>query len=286
MAQAEYKRAPRTSGRRKSMVLTFMVLLLCLACFALGVLVGGSGSKPLDAKDKLVNATSADAPAAVPATVRVSPAAQPEENQVLKATAQRAPTKLGLGGTVEREAAVQAESMEAAAREVVAERVAAAVEDALIEKPVTRETPLGSGINLRKKSEVSADFAADVVGSKASIPAANAVSASAALQDRSGKSAVGGATPPPLEATPKGGKGGAYVVQLASFRRDVDAQHLAQKLKADFPVYVRQVDLADKGQWFRVLAGPVTERAEADMLKQKMKERAGIEGFVKKHSEI
>ncbi|MDY0211863.1 MAG: SPOR domain-containing protein [Desulfuromonadaceae bacterium] len=266
MTQAEYKRVPRTSGRRKLMVLASMVLLLCLACFGLGLMVGGSSLKTSDSKSKPVSAT-----------VRVGTVAQPGERHALKAEAQRGNSaRSGAGDTTDSKAATQADGVSAAEREAAAERVAAAVEDALIEKPVVRETPLGSGINLRKKSGTSADPAAE-----GALPSASA----SAVQNVSGKGTVAVSASSPPKATLKGTKGGSYVVQIAAFRRDADAQRLAQKLKTDFPVYVHQVDLADKGQWFRVLAGPVTERAEADLLKQKVKEKAGIEGFVKKHSE-
>lgn len=265
MTQAEYKHAPRNSGRRKLMVLTSMVLLLCLACFALGVMVGSSGLKAQNEKGQPASAASADMSTPTPAPVRISPAGQAADVQALKPEVQEA----AAGG----KAAAQTEEVDGVNREAAAARVAAAVEAALIEKPVVRETPLGSGINLRQKSGAGAASAADALGSDAS-PSAAKAEEKAVVATASSASKVAA----------KGDNGEGYVVQIAAFRRDADAQRLAQKLKADFPVYVHQVNLADKGQWFRVLVGPVAKRTEADTLRQKVKEKAGIEGFVKKHS--
>lgn len=286
MTQAEYKREPRTSGRQKSMALTAMVLFLCLASFALGVMVGGSGSETSDVKNKSASATSADVPTTVPAiapaTVRVSPVVQPGEMAVPETETQEDGTPSETDSVTEAKAVMPAEDVDALKKEATATRVAAAVEAPLLEKSVTRETPLGSGINLRKKTDTSITFAEkeNLDTSTSDIKEVTAP----AVQDSPTKATVAKRASTSSKTAATAAKRGGYVVQVAAFRRDTDAQHLAQKLKADFPVYVRQVDLADKGQWFRVLVGPASERSEADMLKQKVKNKAGVEGFVKKYT--
>ncbi len=282
MTQAEYKRAPRTAGRRKLMILTSMVLLLCLACFGIGVMVGGSGSKQLDSNLERVSTTL---PVAAPVTVtgRISSAGQFEVTQAHR-TEKTLVEDQGAKITAESISEAQDKAAYAAERESRAERVAAAVEAVLVEKPVVRDIPLGSGINQRKTSDVNA-------GSKAE--GEEPVVANSVAQGKAGERGTAGtvevkpvkvaASAPAVVAQRTSGE--SYVVQVAAFRRDADAQSLAQKLKANFPVYVRQINLADKGQWFRVLVGPVPERTEADILKQKVKEKSGVEGFVKKYSD-
>jgi cell division septation protein DedD len=65
-----------------------------------------------------------------------------------------------------------------------------------------------------------------------------------------------------------------YQIQVASFRLKAEASRFQKTLfNAGFPAFVRSVDLAEKGNWFRVYAGPysskdIAEKAQADIHKQ------------------
>ncbi|MDX8404770.1 MAG: SPOR domain-containing protein [Mariprofundus sp.] len=55
-----------------------------------------------------------------------------------------------------------------------------------------------------------------------------------------------------------------YKIQVASLRNRQDADALQQKLsKSGFRAVVQSADLGEKGQWFRVYAGPYINKAEA-----------------------
>jgi cell division septation protein DedD len=79
------------------------------------------------------------------------------------------------------------------------------------------------------------------------------------------------ATPPAETAALAAAAGGAFAVQLASLTSESDATRAGASLKAQYAdqlgaldLFVRGVDLgADKGTWYRVLAGPFAERAAA-----------------------
>jgi cell division septation protein DedD len=65
-----------------------------------------------------------------------------------------------------------------------------------------------------------------------------------------------------------------YQIQVASFRAKVDAFRLQKKLfNAGFSAFIHSVDLAEKGEWYRVYAGPysskdIAEKAQAEIHKQ------------------
>lgn len=65
-----------------------------------------------------------------------------------------------------------------------------------------------------------------------------------------------------------------YQIQVASFRAKAEASGFQKKLfNAGFSAFIRSVDLAEKGEWYRVYAGPysskdIAEKAQADIHKQ------------------
>ena len=65
-----------------------------------------------------------------------------------------------------------------------------------------------------------------------------------------------------------------YQIQIASFRLKAEASRFQTKLfNAGFSAFIRSVDLAEKGNWFRVYAGPystkdIAEKAQVDIQKQ------------------
>lgn len=82
------------------------------------------------------------------------------------------------------------------------------------------------------------------------------------------------ATTPSAEPTPAADPAGAFAVQLASLASEAEASHIGAILKSKhadllgkFDLLVRRVDLgADKGVWYRVLAGPFAARDDATQL--------------------
>jgi len=65
-----------------------------------------------------------------------------------------------------------------------------------------------------------------------------------------------------------------YQIQVASFRLKAEASRFQKKLfNAGFSAFIRSIDLAEKGNWFRVYAGPyssidIAEKAQAEIHKQ------------------
>jgi cell division septation protein DedD len=83
------------------------------------------------------------------------------------------------------------------------------------------------------------------------------------------------ATPPPAEPpTPAVDPAGAFAVQLASLASEAEASHIGDILKSKhadllgkFDLIVRRADLgAEKGVWYRILAGPFAARDAATQL--------------------
>lgn len=112
--------------------------------------------------------------------------------------------------------------------------------------PKGEETPLGSGINPPPATEEPAPKEAPAVeSSKPDGPAATQSKAAATVMD----------TP---VAKPKAPAvtSGEYVVQVASFKSQPDAQTLQTRLLGKgHRAFLQRVDLGDKGVWVRVYVG-------------------------------
>ena len=75
-------------------------------------------------------------------------------------------------------------------------------------------------------------------------------------------------------------RAGGWAVQLAAMGREGDANALRDKLRAaGFDGYVDTVN-ANGRQWWRVRAGPQTQRADADRVRDQIKAKLGIGGDV------
>lgn len=264
MTQAEYRR-PRSSGRGKMLVIAILVLVLCLACFALGIMVGGSGSE--DSSLQVRDETSS------PVSVRATP----------ESRATMSDPKGGKGEDLtRRQKSAPLQVLEPVEQRVEAEPLNAeedsAGDDALQQQDkAVQQVPLGSGINPREKpQDAVASVTENVQDSESEnevIDAEKTISSPVSKKDLASIS---------VSASKERSEDGKYVVQIASFRADKDARALAQKLRSEFQVYVREVDLNEKGKWYRVLVGPMVEREKADEVKRRIKESAGLEGFVKR----
>ena len=261
MTQAEYKR-PRNAGWRKMAVITLLVLVLCLACFALGIMVGGSGSE--------VVAENAAGRASVSASVREMPESRAVVSDSEQTDSEQAFRKAKYAAEQEQTADISAspDTQDDGEKKVQTEEA------------VVQEAPLGSGINPRKKAGAT-DVAVTQEPEQGAASAPRVTPQSPVSQGSQKASAAEqeqGSSAPQVTAANEG----KYVVQVASFRAEADAGALAQKLKPEFPAYVREVDLNEKGIWFRVLVGPWTQREEADEAQRRIKESAKLDGFVKK----
>jgi len=261
MTQAEYKR-PRNAGRRKMAVITLLVLVLCLACFALGIMVGGSGTENV--------AENATGKASVSASVREMPESRAAVSDSGQTDSEQAVREAKYVAQQEPESDIpRSQDMQDDGEKKVQ-----------TEEAVVQEVPLGSGINPRKKA-ATADVAITQKPEQGAASAPRVTSQSPASQDSQSVSAAEqewSSSAPQVTAASEG----KYVVQIASFRAETDAEALAQKLKPEYPAYVREVNLNEKGIWFRVLVGPLAEREEADEAQRRIRENTKLDGFVKK----
>ncbi len=72
-----------------------------------------------------------------------------------------------------------------------------------------------------------------------------------------------------------------YLIQLASFRSEADARVMQKKLtKTGFATQVRKADLGDKGEWFRLYAGPYDSRSKAEAAQQTINTQVKLQGFI------
>ncbi len=136
--------------------------------------------------------------------------------------------------------------------------------------PKGEQAPLGSGINL---PPVAPSAAPPAVQQKH--PPAPGVATPAAPE----------AIPPiePPAPLPTASKGGAYVVQAASFKTQDDARSLRERLeKKGYVAFLQEADLGEKGVWHRVLVGPFTDHAQAGEVVARLKAEEKLSGLVKK----
>ena len=74
---------------------------------------------------------------------------------------------------------------------------------------------------------------------------------------------------------------GHYTVQLASFKDLASAKRFAARFKDLKPsATVRQVDLTDKGRWYRVQVGDLSSRDKATALAKQFTQKYGIQAIV------
>ncbi len=75
--------------------------------------------------------------------------------------------------------------------------------------------------------------------------------------------------------------GGTHAVQIGSFGSVGDAIALKQKMLAkDYPAFVAEADLGKKGLWYRVRIGPYKDSSIAQVAQKILEEKEQIKGFV------
>jgi len=72
-----------------------------------------------------------------------------------------------------------------------------------------------------------------------------------------------------------------YRIQLASFRTESGAMEMQGKLaKAGFISQIKMADLGEKGQWYRLYAGPFDSRSAAESTQQQIEQQVKLKGFI------
>lgn len=135
--------------------------------------------------------------------------------------------------------------------------------------PKGDQAPLGSGINLPPEAP-AASGSETSVGVKA--PPVNPAPTPAPAPK-----------PAPKPTAPTASSQGSFVVQVASFKSSADAGKLQGRLeKLGLDTSQQRADLGDKGVWYRVVAGPYAERADAERVVVLLKEREKLSALVRK----
>jgi len=72
-----------------------------------------------------------------------------------------------------------------------------------------------------------------------------------------------------------------YHIQAGSFKHESDARTLLHRLqKIHVSAYIQAVELAGKGRWFRVIAGPFRSRLLADHARENIEKKLRLRGLV------
>ncbi|MCW8858899.1 MAG: SPOR domain-containing protein [Deltaproteobacteria bacterium] len=242
-------RTQRRMEKRQAIILLVLVLAVSLASFTLGVIVGRRGAER-DLAHKFRHTEKvlvAQAPAAVTAPIPVTSAAPVAEEQPVEPATEE--TKLSFYDNLAKEAA-----------------------------------PLGSGINLAPVE--AAPAVESIVQPPINLPAQPIVQKTtetvaatniAPEQASSIEAAAGKQTP----AMPKVVPAGSHAVQVGSFNSAGDAIALKQKLlEKDYPAFVTEADLGDKGLWYRVRIGPYANATSAKKVQETLEEKEQLKGFV------
>lgn len=145
--------------------------------------------------------------------------------------------------------------------------------------PKGDQAPLGSGINhpLEQKRPEPVAAAASTPSQTKPSPAPAAVSKPAPA-----KAPVAAPTATPAAAA-KPTAGSAYVVQVASFPQQSDAQALKERLaQKGYNAYTQDADLGTKGVWHRVYIGPFDDSATAGKTVERLISEERLSALVRK----
>ncbi len=270
MAQSDLSRSAQPRKRRP-LVAFIIIVVLCLVAFGLGVFVGKQQGGQL--------------PVAVTQQVTPPPAAK----HVVVPQSQEVPTVVIVNPACEPASAVAAP---VAASPVAADVVTPGGSQASVAEQATIDPlqqlvqhPLGNGMN--QVTQNSTQVAMVTVPASGAVeqvvPAAVVTPPVVAQPIVPHQEAIASSTGKTVAAVRSAQLvTSGYVVQVGSFKNRADAEKLVVKLKPKFTVLVKQVDLASKGVWFRVLVGPVSTPAAAKKLQDKLISSCKLSGFVKK----
>lgn len=242
-------RTQRRMEKRQAIILLVLVLAVSLASFTLGVIVGRRGAERDLAQQLRETEKVLVAPA--PEAARPPVSEEKAEKQVV----------------VEEPPEQEAETSQLSFYEDLAKD----------------EAPLGSGINLPPEAEEpSAELPLDLQDQPLVEPAT-------APQESTDLAATEERPAPAAEQPPEAGESelpaatadGSHVIQIGAFQNAADAIALKQKmLDKEFPAYVMEADLGDKGLWYRVRLGPYADADMAEVVRRWIEEKDQIKGYV------
>ncbi|MCK5913143.1 MAG: SPOR domain-containing protein [Desulfuromusa sp.] len=239
-------RTQRRMEKRQAVILLVLVLVVSLASFTLGVIVGRRGAE----RDLAQKLQQAERVLVTQAPIAISP-----------------PTPESATENV----------IEVKPEESVSKETKLSFYDDLAKETV----PLGSGINLApvevpepvKPVQPPIDLPDQPIVKKEATTVA-AVNTKK-IQDKSVTSIASGAKMPKVVS------GGSHAVQIGSFGAAGDAISLKKKMVAKgYPVFVVEADLGKKGLWYRVRIGPYADSTVAKSAQKVLAEKEKIKGFV------
>jgi len=245
MSGTSKTRMQRRMEKRQTLFLLLLVLLVSLASFTLGVVVGRRG-----AERELVQKSD-----------------QREKIQVVKIPAQQVKPEPDPPPVAEN--ATSSQSAE--------EEPKLSFYDDLAKESAS----LGSGINLAPMEEAASE---EAVSPPIDLPekpivkneAEDIVVAVADHEKREESTVVTMTTTVPTAVA-----NGSHTVQIGSFGAVGDAIALKQKMvKKEYPAFVVEADLGKKGLWYRVKIGPYADSSSAKKVQQVLEEKEQIKGFV------
>ena len=74
---------------------------------------------------------------------------------------------------------------------------------------------------------------------------------------------------------------GTHVIQIGAFQKAADAIALKQTmLDKEYPAYVMEADLGDKGLWYRVRLGPYADADKAEVVRRRIEAKDQLKGYV------
>ena len=238
-------RTQRRMEKRQAIILLVLVLFVALASFTLGVIVGRRGAQRDLAQ---------------------------QQCQVEKVLVTQLPAPLVLPSP-------QNESEEVAS-DPNTEDLTKDAKLSFYDDLSKETTPIGSGINLPPAPAVETPAAVvppidlpeqPIV--KTAPPVEVAPKAEVVPVNEVAKDADGG--------LPQVVTGGSHAVQIGSFGSATDAMALKKRLlKKDYPAFVVEADLGEKGLWYRVRVGPYADSAAAKRAQQFLAKKENINGFV------
>lgn len=253
MPPSELPRSTQVPGRRRPLGAFMIILVLCLISFALGIFIG---------KHNKGSQQQAIAP---------PPLTHPVVRNVATADVEQPAAGIVVGKdvvapdmTAEHAVSVMPER-DAGMGQFPSKNSVVAHEETVPAAVVNEQSPLGNGLN--QPEAVVAPVAKD----HSAVSVTAVAPASVATVGKTAAKVVSNAS--------------GYVIQVGSFKQQLDAQKVQQRLQAKFAVQVRRADLGSKGVWYRVLVGPVASSAEAEKVKDNLQQEFKLAGFVKKNTD-
>lgn len=243
MNSATKSRTQRRMEKKQALILLVLVLVVSLASFTLGVIVGQTGAerdlalKQQEAEKVLV----AKVPPRTEPLVPVKPAKTPSVEPLVAKPVEE--TKLTFYDNLAKES----------------------------------NAPLGSGINLPPQEKKSLPVSPPpivlpekpIVKKTLNVPAGAAPQAAAAPVVKS------------VSGQPKVDPQGSYSLQVGSFAAAVDAGKMKQSLlDKGYPAFMVEADLGSKGVWYRVRLGPYADGMAAKTMQALVEKQDQIKGFI------